>query len=123
MNSVIENQKENIIINSNVPFVYDRIPPMTDPLGKYWDQPDMTKILINDHYALMNRKSFEELLDYSNSQPTGVYTGKCFKKFFIDPSPPGEGWYLCWFEDHATNPNVCANRYRKIILTDNYELV
>ncbi len=83
----------------------------------------MTKILVNDKYALMDIDQFAELLDYSNSQPSAVYNGKCWKKFIRDKRPPGIGWYLCWFEDHASDPKLCANCYRKIILTDVYELV
>lgn len=55
------------------------IPAMTDPMGKHWDQPKREFIDIDDTHALMCQKTFDELSDYTMSQPSGVYPGKMWK--------------------------------------------
>lgn len=89
------------------------IPPITDPLGRAWDQPSLDRMFITDKYATMGKLAFEELLDYSNSQPTGCYPGKCWK--LMD----GKGkWFLAWFGIHE-DPKFCTNNYREIIISEN----
>jgi hypothetical protein len=83
------------------------IPPITDPLGKYWDQPK-GEILVDDTHALMDRKSFGELGEYSTSTPSGVYEGKMWKTF------SKRVWYLRWYEN--SGPNHCRIQTRRIIL-------
>jgi hypothetical protein len=56
------------------------IPIITDPLGKYWEQPDRRQIQIVDGAACMTRKTFDQLAEYSGSVPTGVYPGKMWKR-------------------------------------------
>jgi len=69
-----------------------RIPVMDDPLGKYWEQPhDMTDVMIDETHALLTRRQFDGLRDYSGSKPTGVYPGKCWKG--CDKA----GWYVSWW--------------------------
>ncbi|MDR2004133.1 MAG: hypothetical protein LBQ74_13970 [Prevotella sp.] len=87
------------------------IPTMTDPLGKYWDQPDKDNILIDDSHAVMNKQDFDRLADYSLSQPSGVYAGKMWKALY------GHTWYLCWFGVDP-EPGYCSNNYRKILMID-----
>jgi hypothetical protein len=55
------------------------IPPITNPLGKHWNQPLRTWIEIDDTHAMMPREAFDQLLDYTQSQPSGVYPGKMWK--------------------------------------------
>jgi len=56
-----------------------QIPKITDPLGRNWEQPDGSDILVDDECAVMSRKSFDKLKDYSVSQPSALYDGKMWK--------------------------------------------
>lgn len=89
------------------------IPPITDPMGKYWDQPDPANILIDDTHALMDARTFRALHDYSYSQPTGVYPGKMWRagRKKVD----GETWWLKWFGTHE-DPKMCSGHAREIIV-------
>lgn len=87
----------------------NEIPPITEPMGQYWRQPDRREILLDNTHALMTKTTFEQLLDYSHSQPTGVYPGKMWKK----GGPTG--WWLHWFGLHE-NPDLCSGHVRKILL-------
>ena len=83
------------------------IPPMNNPLGRYWDQPSAQEILIDDIHALMEHKHFIELKDYSHSTPGGVYPGKMWKR-------KAKGiWYLVWYG--VVNNNCCKINSREII--------
>lgn len=68
------------------------IPPMTDPAGKYWRQPDPATILIDNTHAVLTRQQFDELLNYSTTLPTGTYPGKMWRGYrrHVDGR-------LCWF--------------------------
>lgn len=85
------------------------IPEMTHPLGKHWDQPDRSRILIDDSHALMTKADFNELADYSWSQPSGVYDGKMWKSTGRDAT------YLKWYHP-AEDPNKCAVGVREILI-------
>ena len=52
------------------------IPPMTDPLGRYWHQPDAGEIMIDATHAMMPAETLKALPEYSSSNPSGVYSGK-----------------------------------------------
>ena len=86
------------------------IPPITDPLGRYWEQPDRDNILIDDQHALMTREDFKQLHNYSASIPSGVYVGKMWKRKFRDK------WYLSWYGPHD-DPDRCSINHREIIWT------
>lgn len=91
----------------------NQIPPITDEMGKYWEQPDPSKILIDDTHALMDKETFLALHDYSHSQPTGVYPGKMWRsgRKTVD----GEVWWLKWFGLHE-DPKMCSGNAREILL-------
>jgi hypothetical protein len=99
------------------------IPRMTDPLGAYWQQPDRSKILVDATHALMERSTFEELAEYSATNPSGAYEGKMWKrhdgafdfKFLARGGKPT--WMLCWF-GMSDKPGYVSNHHRKIILVD-----
>lgn len=97
----------------------NEIPPITDPLGRAWDQPSVADMLLDDKHALMTSKTFESLHEYSYSIPTGVYEGKMWKscpgKFYRN-CPDGV-WYLLWF-GHSNDPNYVSNNQREIIVVD-----
>lgn len=78
------------------------IPPMTNSLGKYWEQPAREKISLSLSHAHMTQKSMDELKDYSCSVPTGIYAGKMWKSF-------GYGrWYLRFIgtPEPGSDPNI-----------------
>lgn len=91
------------------------IPPITDPLGKYWHQPQTNNILIDNEYAVMSESDFKQLADYSFSQPSGVYIGKMWKAKFYPNDV--ETWFLCWFGRHELD-GFCSNNYRAILIID-----
>lgn len=96
------------------------IPPITDRLGMYWDQPDVANILLDDTHALMSKADFDKLSEYSTSDPTGVYVGKAWKsvrivehegKYFRD------GWWLKWY-GYSNDPTRCSYNQRIILLAE-----
>lgn len=89
------------------------IPPMTDPLSKYWHQPYLVDIQISESHAQMTRDVFSKLSDYSNSRPTGAYPGKMWKALYHDDGKPL--WYLCWYGD-SENPRLVSNHSRIIVI-------
>lgn len=105
------------------------IPPMLDPLGRYWLQPKREEIEVDATHAVMSRSAFAKLSDYSRSQPSGVYSGKMWKRLAERSQhlPCGEAveagaWLLCWYglpypEGHQYHGSV-KNEYRIILLVD-----
>lgn len=91
------------------------IPEMTDPLGKYWNQPSRELITIDDKYALMSNTTFASLHDYSCSFPSGVYPGKMWKQGrpYVNPVR----WYLLWYDYSEQGPEYCSNKIREIIIS------
>lgn len=78
------------------------IPPITEPMGRYWEQPDPSLIFIDGTHALMTRKTFDRLANYSASNPTGAYPGKIWRRHdgAFDYAFRARGgrpvWMLCW---------------------------
>lgn len=87
----------------------NNIPEITNPLGKYWQQPDHKNFLISYKYVLMTNKEFKELLEYSTSIPSGTYIGKMWKM------NRGDKWYLAWFSE-CEDPKFLNNNYREILI-------
>ena len=94
------------------------IPPITDPMGRNWDQPDRKLIEVDGKHALMDRTSFEQLKEYSSTIPTGVYPGKMWKRHDgeFDPRcrPQDCRWLLCWYG--PVQDDRCGINFREIIL-------
>lgn len=99
------------------------IPPITDPMGKHWDQPDRREILIDDTHAVMSLRSFNKLHEYSGSFPSGVYEGKMWKRHngIFDREFIRRGgkptWMLVWY-GKSDKPGFVSNNLRTILLTD-----
>lgn len=95
------------------------IPPITDPLGKYWDQPDTSKILVDDTHAVMSQATFEQLAEYSTTNPSGVYHGKMWRRhdgaYDRRPNAPPPVWLLMWYGVDP-DPAFVKNCHRKIII-------
>lgn len=85
------------------------IPPITDPLGKHWDQPSPSLIEIDGTHALMTEDTLKQLADYSASVPSGVYEGKMWR------CKGGNGWYLRWYGT-SDRLDRCSCNQREIIL-------
>lgn len=95
------------------------IPPITHPMGKYWEQPPVESILVDETHALMDIKTFDALHDYSATIPTGAYPGKMWKRHdgAYDPRchPAKRTWMLMWYGDHKDPEKVSIN-HRKILI-------
>lgn len=96
------------------------IPPMTDPLGKYWKQPSPDEILLDDEHALMTEATFKRLAEYSCSQPSGVYPGKMWRAdnaaYWPEKVKAGlHRHWLRWFGE-SEDPTMCSNNSRKILI-------
>lgn len=95
------------------------IPPITDPMGKHWSQPNRSQILIDATHAVMTQETFDQLAEYSCSFPTGVYPGKMWKcnvgAFNHKVKPEDRYWQLRWFGHHE-DPAYVSNNYRTILI-------
>ena len=87
------------------------IPPMTDPLGEFWNQPKTDNIIVDDKHALMSSSDCKKLMDYSMSSPSGAYVGKMWK------SHTGSSQFLHWY-DFSDKPDQVMHMRREIILID-----
>lgn len=100
-----------------------QIPPMTEPLGRYWKQPARERILIDDTHAMMTADDFALLAEYSTSRPSGVYPGKMWRaelrppRDLAHPLQPSR-WFLCWYGEVPGRPDLCSNHHREVILVD-----
>lgn len=88
------------------------IPEMTNPLGKYWEQPNVKEILIENNNAIMTGVTFNKLKNYSHSIPSGVYVGKMWRGV----SREGIN-FLAWYGE-SDKPNECLIHRIEIILID-----
>jgi hypothetical protein len=88
------------------------IPPMVDPLGRYWDQPSREKIAVDEEVARMTQQTLDQLAEYSCTIPTGTYAGKMWKR------REGDVWLLCWYEDDPRSTTQLFIRSRKVILVE-----
>lgn len=86
------------------------IPEMTDPLGKCWDQPKVSEILIDDHHAMMSQEVFDELKEYSCSQPSGAYEGKMWKVH-----QEADVWFLRWY-GIGKEEGYCSTNSRRLVV-------
>lgn len=89
--------------------IVQQLPPITHPQGKYWQQPPVDRVLVDELHALMTEADFEQLLEYSTSIPTGSYVGKMWKR-----EQDGE-WWLGWMAPHET-PGRLWIHWRRILL-------
>lgn len=96
------------------------IPPITEPMGKNWRQPDPAGFIIDATHVIMSQADFDNLLEYSGSQPTGVYPGKMWKSHVGVYSPRVKEedcyWVLRWFGYSEKGEQFCSNNHRKIII-------
>jgi hypothetical protein len=100
---------------------FQSIPSMAQDKFNAWGQPNSSEFLIDDRYAVMCTLDFNNLKEYSASQPTGVYDGKMWKRHdgaFDRSCPPEERrWLLCWYGP-SEDPEKCSVNMREIRLSD-----
>jgi hypothetical protein len=93
---------------------------MTHPLSRAWKQPSTDLILLDDTHALMSQATFEQLGEYSCSQPTGVYEGKMWVRHdgLYDKRcrPEDRCWLLCWYDVSEKGPEYCSTQHRRILI-------
>lgn len=85
------------------------IPPITESLGRYWEQPDRSGILLDATHAVMTRATLFGLAEYSCSLPSGVYAGKMWRRAVAG------GWRLMWYGEH-TDPEKCSLHEREVLI-------
>ena len=89
------------------------IPSITDPLGRYWHQPDLGEIAVDGKHAVMTEDSLKKLHDYSHSIPTGTYEGKMWRRRWIKGKE--SGWLLGFMDAHP-EPNKVYVCWREILV-------
>lgn len=82
------------------------IPPIIEPLGRFWKQPDLADILIDDTHAVVSTADFIRLADYSCSLPSGVYSGKVWRGMHSETHE----WQLFWYSDSRYERHCLINR-------------
>lgn len=88
------------------------VPPITDRLGRHWEQPPVQDIEFDYEYAYMTEEAFDKLGEYSTSIPTATYAGKMWKARIGKT----KNWKLRWYEDHPTDPKVLLIPSRRIVI-------
>ena len=93
----------------------DVIPEMKSSLGhhEYWRQPDRSEIKIDGIVAKMAKNTFNALNRYDNSNPTGVYQGKMWRRAIFDADDRIICWNLVWFGEEVEG---ACNIYKKEIV-------
>lgn len=86
----------------------DVIPPITDPRGRYWDQPRREDISISSRFAKMSFATFNKLSRYHQTTPSGVYEGKMWA------SVSGSSAFLIWYGCRDES-DKCSINMRKIL--------
>lgn len=89
--------------------VLEQIPPLPkEHIG--WEAPDRSEILaIDKDCVLMKQETFDRLLDYTHSQPTGLYPGKMWKA-----KSQEDKWMFCWC-NHSVGGLIDIN-FREILI-------
>lgn len=83
------------------------IPPMTHPLHKGWQQPELSEITICEKYATMNKEAFDKLTGYCGGYYRWAYEGKMCKEQDIGC------WHLHWW-GFSDDPTMCSGNRREI---------
>ena len=90
----------------------DIVPEITHPLGKHWDQPKRSDILLNkdEDVFVMTEEIFNKLATYNTSIPSGAYEGKMWKSTRFGKN------YLMWYgEDKDPNKVSINNKLISIV--------
>lgn len=90
----------------------NKIPPIIDPYGEKWEQPDPSQIVIDADVAIMTGETFRELQTLNFTFPSSGYPGKMWKHYFKN------NWYLAWFGYSEKGNDFCSNNFRKISIIE-----
>ena len=94
------------------------IPPITAELGRCWVQPDTSGWLIDEDSVIMPKCDFDRLAEYSCTNPTALYAGKCWKRHVEIPRRNVDVWYLCFCTDVPDEPQFIDINTREILIMD-----
>jgi hypothetical protein len=94
------------------------IPPITDPLGRYWEQPDLNDIEIITDFALMTEDTLQKLHTYSTTLPSGTYDGKVWKSEIKDVGGWAGKYKLNWFHPNDDPKQISISRREIKVLDD-----
>lgn len=96
--------------------------PLKTNLPKYM-APDprelrlRNQMAIDDKAAMMDQATFDALLTYSTTVPTGVAIGKIWKRDLAHAFPGrGEGWELGAYEESQRGEDFASIVFREIII-------
>jgi hypothetical protein len=87
------------------------VPPITEPMGRHWIQPDRSRVLVDETHAVTDQQAFDMLPEYSSTTPSGVYPGKMWKR-----QDNTGAWWLRWFGIVDGRPDVCSNNCRRLLV-------
>jgi hypothetical protein len=92
--------------------MFNEIPVMDDPLGKYWVQPPYIRLaLMDEKHIILTSSEVAKLPRYNTSIPTGVYPGKCWLR-------REEGRVmLVWYGEETPEHN-CPILFRDVIVLE-----
>jgi len=98
------------------------IPPITHELGQHWEQPARAEIEIDETHALMTRRTFDGLAEYSATRPSGFMKGRCGSgttgRSITNFSPRRKPvWLLCWY-GLSDKPGMVSNHSRRILVVE-----
>lgn len=101
------------------------IPPITEPMGRYWNQPPVDDILVDETCAMMTAETLTKLACYDTSQPSGVYDGKMWrskteivmkKHPTAGPVPQRIDRDRLWWFGPSASPGQCSVNHRPVII-------
>lgn len=73
------------------------VPPITDPLGKYWDAPRREDLIFTLLHVHVTQHQFTKLPNYQYTLPTGTYEGKMWRRKI------GRHWFLVYYFNLPNN--------------------
>ncbi len=88
------------------------IPPITNPLGQYWEQPDQAQWLFDDTHVVIPACDLRKLESYDCTMPSGVYEGKMWQR--REHKCVGGRHLLVWYGSHP-EPGTCGIYFREIL--------
>ena len=89
------------------------IPPITNPLGASWKQPDPASWLFDDTHVVIPERDLRQLDSYDLTMPSGVYNGKMLQRQELPEH--GGRHLLVWYGPHA-EPGKCGVYFREILV-------
>ena len=97
-----------MLIGVIIDMIKGMIPPITDPLGQYWDQPPLIDVAVYNDIAIIEKHTLDQLAEYSTTIPTGAYEGKMWKRRVCE-FKNGSKWLLCWYGPSNNPKKVSIN--------------